>query len=144
LGFENVLYKDDVYKIDVNQDFLKYEIFSLDTVNSVSNTQQTYTIDFPLIRGIPNVKQAIVNRLDCPEEGLKPHKEYGMPNLLGKKNSLENITLLRYYLYSQLNLEHRVKRVDSMKVEVKQSIPDAVIADSNITLVNNDEIIVRI
>jgi len=144
LSFDNVFYKDDVYKIDINQDFLKYEIFDVDTVNSVIGVSEKYTIDFPLIRGIPNVKQAIINRLDCPEEGLKPHKEYGMPNLLGKKNSLENVTLLRHNLYSQLNLENRVKSVDSMKVEVRQSTPDAVIADANITLVNNDEIIVRI
>jgi hypothetical protein len=113
-------------------------------VTRTSSQSYVYSIDFPLIRGIPNVKQAIVNRIDCPVDGLKLHRDYGMPDLLGKKNSLENLTLLRYYLYGQLNLENRVKSVDSMKVEIRESTPDSIVANTNITLVNNDEIIVRI
>jgi hypothetical protein len=97
-------------------------------------------LDFKLISGLANVKQAITNRLECPQGGLILHMDYGLPVLLGKKNTLEHLILLRYNLFTQLMSDNRVRSASNIQLE---DAGDTINAQASIVLVNNDDVLIK-
>ena len=97
-------------------------------------------LDFRLISGLDNVKQAIKDRLECPQGGLILHRNYGLPVLLGKKNTLEHLILLRYNLFNQLMSDKRVRSTNDIQI---QDAGDAINAQASIVLVNNDDVLIK-
>ena len=136
LSFRDLIYKDDVYKIDLNSNFSDLDSVQITPYGSEVDGVWTGKIDFTTISGIPNVKQAIKNRLECPSGGLRLHSEYGLPELLGKKMTPDNLILLKYYMYDQLNAELRIKQVKRINVSTSG---DSINSSSSVILVNNDE-----
>jgi len=145
LPFAEAFTKEDTYKVDLDIRFQYFDDINVsilprpDLGPGPSGEEQGY-LDFKLISGLENVKQALRDRLECPQGGLILHRDYGLPNLLGKKNTLEHLILLRYNLFSQLMSDNRVRSIDDMKIE---DAADAIKADSHITLVNNDETLIK-
>jgi hypothetical protein len=68
------------------------------------------------------------------------HKDYGLPVLLGKKNTLEHLILLRYNLFSQLMSDSRVRAVNDIQIS---GDGDAVKAQASMILVNNDDVLIK-
>jgi len=144
LSFTDAFTREDTYKIDLDSRFTYFDdtnvsILPRPDLGPGDNGYEQGYLDFRLISGLDNVKQAIKNRLECPAGGLILHMDYGLPNLLGKKNTLENMILLRYSLFSQLTSDARVKSASDIQIE---DSGDALKANSSIVLVNNDETII--
>jgi hypothetical protein len=97
-------------------------------------------LEFKLISGLANVKQAIRDRLECPQGGLILHMDYGLPVLLGKKNTLEHLILLRYNLYNQLMSDARVRSANDIQIE---DAFDAIKAQASVILVNNEDVLIK-
>jgi len=109
------------------------------TTSGAPREDQGY-LEFKLIYGIDNIKQALKNRLECPQGGLILHKDYGLPVLLGKKNTLEHLILLRYNLFNQLMSDSRVKSTDDIQISGEG---DVVKAQASVILVNNDDVLIK-
>lgn len=139
LSFTDVYSKEDTYKVDLDSRFQYFDDTNVSILPRTDQGSGQGILDFKLIDGLNNVKQAIKNRLECPQGGLILHLDYGLPNLLGKKNTLENMILLRYSLFSQLTSDARVKSASNIQVA---DSGDALKAESSIVLVNNDETII--
>lgn len=139
LSFTSAFLNEDTYKVDLDARFQYFDDLHVSILPRSDLGVGQGILDFKLIDGLGNVKQAIKNRLECPQGGLILHSDYGMPNLLGKKNTLENMILLRYNLYSQLVSDNRVKSANDIQIVDNG---DAVKASAAIVLVNNDETIV--
>jgi hypothetical protein len=135
IPFADVYAKEDTYKIDLDARFEYLDDQHISILPGYDDVAGV--LDFKLVNGIENVRQAIKNRLECPQGGLILHMDYGMPDLLGKKNTAENLILFRYNLFQQLVSDNRIRSVNNMKVSSKA---DAIIAEANAVLVNNDEI----
>lgn len=136
LSFQNAVNGQDVYKVDLDLNFIAHEI-----IHARPDLGPTDgTVDFLLINGIPNVKQALYHRLITPKGGLRLHSEYGLPQLLGKKNTLENLTLLKYNLFDQITSDNRVKSISNISAT---SDNDEMSSEVSVILVNNDEVTVR-
>jgi hypothetical protein len=136
LSFQSAVQGSDVYKIDLDLNFIGHEI--IHPRPDISPTAGE--LEVPLINGIPNAKQALYHRLITPKGGLRLHVEYGLPQMLGKKNSLENLILLKYNVFDQITSDSRVKNIKNIKAI---SNNDVVSAEVDVVLVNNDEIVVR-
>lgn len=135
LPFAEAFSNEDTYKVDLDVRFQYFDDIHVSILPPSDITSGV--LDFKLVYGIDNVKQAIKNRLECPQGGLILHKEYGLPMLLGKKNTLEHLVLLRYNLFSQLLSDPRIRSVDEIQVESKG---DAITARAAITIANNDNV----
>lgn len=122
---------DNIYKVDLDGSF--------DTKEKVVINGEQLLVDLPVIFGTANVKQAIVNRLNCPIGGLRRHNDYGFPNLLGAKNSFENMVLAKYYVVDQLKKDNRIKTIDKV---VNAVDGDSLVSNAYITLVNDDKVTV--
>lgn len=136
LSFQNAIEGSDVYKIDLDLNFIMHEIIHARPDISVTAGE----IELPLINGIPNAKQALYHRLITPKGGLRLHLDYGLPQLLGKKNNLENLILLKYNVFEQLTADPRVKSISNVSASSKN---DILAAEASIILVNNDEITIH-
>jgi len=139
LSFTDAFTREDTYKIDLDSRFQYFDDVNVSILPRTDLGEGQGILDFKLISGLANVKQAVKNRLECPAGGLILHTGYGLPNLLGKKNTLENMILLRYSLFSQLMSDARIKSVNNIKIE---DSGDALKADASIVIVNNDETII--
>jgi hypothetical protein len=145
LPFTEAFSREDTYKVDLDVRFhylddVHVSILPRPDLGPGPNGYEQGYLDFRLISGLDNIKQAIMNRLECPQGGLILHRDYGLPVLLGKKNTLEHLILLRYNLFNQLMSDLRVRSVDDMQLK---SVADYINAQASITLVNNDETIVK-
>ncbi len=139
LSFTDAYSKEDTYKVDLDSRFQYFDDINVSILPRTDLGVGQGILDFKLIDGLDNVKQAIKNRLECPAGGLILHMDYGLPNLLGKKNTLENMILLRYSLFSQLTSDARVKSASNIQIADNG---DALKAEAAIVLVNNDETII--
>lgn len=136
LSFQNAVNAGDVYKTDLNLDFIKYEI--IHPRPDISSTSGE--IDFRLINKVENVKQALYHRLVTPKGALKLHLNYGLPQLIGKKNTLENLIMLKYNVFEQVTSDNRVKVVSNISAN---SSNDILSSDVSAVLVNDDEVSIR-
>lgn len=140
LPFAEAFTKEDTYKVDLD---IRFQYLDDTNVSILPRPDlgvgQGY-LDFKLISGLDNVKQAIKDRLECPQGGLILHQDYGMPVLLGKKNTIEHLILLRYNLFNQLMSDVRVRSVNNMQIA---DSGDTMKAQASIVLVNNDETLIK-
>ncbi len=140
LPFAEVFAREDTYKIDLNVRFQYLDDIHVSILPRPDLGAGQGILEFKLISGLDNVKQAIKNRLECPQGGLILHSDYGMPVLLGKKNTLEHLILLRYNLFNQLMSDVRVRSVNDMQLE---DVADTIRTQASVTLVNNDETLIK-
>jgi len=136
LPFAEAFAREDTYKIDLDSQFQYFDDIHVSVLPRPDLGVGHGILEFKLISGLDNIKQAIKNRLECPQGGLVLHQDYGLPVLLGKKNTLEHLILLRYNLFNQLMSDNRVRSVNDMQI---QDVSDSMKAQASITLVNNDE-----
>jgi len=136
LSFQNAIEGSDVYKIDWDLNFIIHEIIHARPDLGADQGE----IELPLINGIPNAKQAIYHRLITPKGGLRLHPSYGLPALMGKKNNLENLILLKYNVFDQLTKDPRVKSISNISASSKN---DVLTTEVSVVLVNNDELTIR-
>ena len=139
LSFTDVGSNEDTYKVDLDSRFHYFDDMNVSILPRPDLGAGNGILDFKLIDGLDNVKQAIKNRLECPAGGLVLHTNYGLPNLLGKKNTLENMILLRYSLYSQLTSDARVKSASNIQIVDNG---DVLKVEASVILVNNDETVI--
>lgn len=140
LSFAKAFTKEDTYKVDLDIRFTYFDDINVSILPRPDLGAGQGILDFKLVAGLDNVKQAIRDRLECPQGGYILHLDYGLPLLLGKKNTLENLILLRYSLFSQLMSDPRIKSVDDIRIEDKGDTLNAV---ANVVLVNNDETLIQ-
>jgi len=138
LPFAEAFTREDTYKVDLDSRLQYFDNIHVSILPPSDETEGV--LDFKLIYGIPNVKQAIKNRLECPQGGLILHKDYGLPVLLGKKNTLEHLILLRYNLFTQLMSDSRVRSMDNIQIKGEG---DSVKAQANVVLVNNEDVLIK-
>ena len=140
LPFAEAFTKEDTYKVDLDIRFQYLDDINVSILPRPDLGVGQGYLDFKLISGLDNVKQAIRDRLECPQGGLILHQDYGLPVLLGKKNTIEHLILLRYNLFNQLMSDVRVRSVDDMQIA---DSGDTIKAQAAITLVNNDETLIK-
>lgn len=140
LPFAEAFNREDTYKVDLDSRFQYLDDIHASILPRPDLGSNKGILNFKLINGIDNVKQAIRNRLECPQGGLILHTNYGMPVMLGKKNELENLILLRYNLFSQLMSDIRIRSANNIRISANN---DAIIAQSSVVLVNNDDILIK-
>jgi hypothetical protein len=133
LTFKETINDNDIYKIDLDIDFVSHEIIR----PRIDISPTSGEIDFSLVSGIANVKQAIKHRLETPKGGLRIHNDYGLLKLLGRKSTLENTILLKYNIYEQLTSDNRIKSVKDIVVNNKG---DSIFINSTVVLINDDEL----
>jgi hypothetical protein len=140
LPFAEAFTKEDTYKVDLDVRFQYFDDIHVSILPRPDLGVGQGYLDFKLISGLDNVKQAIRNRLECPQGGLILHLDYGLPVLLGKKNTLENLILLRYNLFSQLMSDVRVRSASDIQLE---DVGDSIRSQASIILVNNDDVLIK-
>lgn len=140
LPFAEAFIKEDTYKVDLDVRFKYFDDINVSILPQSHLGEGQGILDFKLISGIDNVKQAIKNRLECPQGGLILHRNYGLPVLLGKKNTLEHLILLRYNLFTQIMSDPRVRSMDDIQIT---SEADTVRAQAAVVLVNNDNVLIK-
>lgn len=140
LPFAEAFTKEDTYKVDLDVRFQYLDDIHVSILPRPDLGVGQGYLDFKLISGLENVKQAIKNRLECPQGGLTLHMNYGLPVLLGKKNTLEHLILLRYNLFNQLMSDNRVRSANNIKLE---DAGDAIKVDASVVLVNNDDVLIK-
>lgn len=145
LPFAEAFTKEDTYKVDLDVRFQYLDdthvsILPRPDLGPGPTGQEQGYLDFRLISGLPNVKQALKNRLECPQGGLILHRGYGLPVLLGKKNTLEHLILLRYNLFNQLKSDPRVRSANNIQLK---DVADTIDAQTSIVLVNNDNVLIK-
>jgi len=141
LPFAQAFTLEDTYKVDLDARFQYLDDIHVSILPRSDLGSNSGILDFKLICGIDNVKQAIKNRLECPQGGLILHNDYGLPVLLGKKNTLEQLILLRYNLFSQLMSDKRVNSSNNIEVQTLEG--DAINAQASIVLINNDNVLIK-
>ncbi len=139
LSFTEANLNEDTYKVDLDSRFHYLDDMNVSILPRPDLGVGSGILDFKLIDGLDNVKQAIKNRLECPAGGLILHESYGLPNLLGKKNTLENMILFRYSLYGQLTSDSRVKSASSIQIIDNG---DSLKAEASVVLVDDDETVI--
>jgi len=140
LPFTEAFTKEDTYKVDLDVRFQYLDDIHVSILPRPDLGVGQGYLDFKLISGLNNVKQAIKDRLECPQGGLILHRNYGLPVLLGKKNTLEHLILLRYNLFNQLMSDKRVRSTNDIQI---QDVGDAINAQASIVLVNNDDVLIK-
>jgi len=140
LPFAEAFTKEDTYKVDLDVRFQYFDDRNISIIPRPDLGATHGYLDFKLISGVDNVKQAIKNRLECPQGGLILHTNYGLPVLIGKKNTLENLILLRYNLFNQLLSDSRIRSARDMQIE---DVGDAIKASARVVLVNNDDVLIK-
>jgi len=145
LPFAEAFSKEDTYKIDLDVRFqylddIHVSILPRPDLGPGENGYEQGYLDFRLISGLDNVKQAIKNRLECPQGGLILHRNYGLPVLIGKKNTLEHLILLRYNLFNQLMSDSRVRSANDIQL---RDVGDTINSQVSVVLVNNDDVLIK-
>lgn len=145
LPFTEAFTHEDTYKVDLDVRFTYLDDTHVSILPRVDlgpgpTGEEQGILEFKLISGLANVKQAITDRLECPQGGLILHMDYGLPVLLGKKNTLEHLILLRYNLYNQLMSDARVRSASDIQIE---DAFDAIKAQASVILVNNDDVLIK-
>lgn len=140
LPFAEAFTKEDTYKTDLDIRFAYFDLVHASIIPRPDLGEGQGYLDFKLINGVENVKQAIKNRLECPQGGLVLHSNYGLPVLIGKKNTLEHLILLRYNLFNQLMSDARIRSANDIQL---QDVGDAINAHASVVLVNNDDIFIK-
>ena len=140
LPFAEAFTREDTYKVDLDVRFQYLDDIHVSILPRPDLGVGQGYLDFKLINGLANVKQAITNRLECPQGGLILHMNYGLPVLLGKKNTLEHLILLRYNLFNQLMSDARVRSANDIQIA---DVGDTINAQASIILVNNDDVLIK-
>jgi hypothetical protein len=145
LPFTEAFTHEDTYKVDLDIRFTYLDDTHVSILPRVDlgpgpTGEEQGILEFKLISGLANVKQAIRDRLECPPGGLILHMDYGLPVLLGKKNTLEHLILLRYNLYNQLMSDARVRSANDIQIE---DAFDAIKAQASVILVNNEDVLIK-
>lgn len=100
------------------------EIFGRDIPLDAQGFIVTEDKDFGTVKGISNLKQAILHRIATPYRSLIPHPEYGcgLYNVLGEKAAPARATLAQATLIDAINREPRISRIGEIKSELYQDV----------------------